>query len=96
MPNNIEGRGLTDKEMLQLCLELEKGRCRSLSNTVLETAHEDLRDIYMDCLGNAENNQWVLFDFMKQNGWYNVTEASVQEIGEVQALMQNNLNPGTH
>ncbi len=33
MPNNIEGRGLTDRELVQLCLELEKGRCRSISNT---------------------------------------------------------------
>lgn len=96
MPNNIEGRGLTDREMLQLCLELEKGRCRCLSNTVLETSHEELRDIYMDCLGNSENNQWVLYDLMKNKGWYKVTEATVQQIGEVQSLMQNNLNPGTH
>jgi spore coat protein CotF len=96
MPNNIEGRGLTEKEMLQLCLELEKGRCRSLSNTVLESSHEELRDIYMDCLGNAENNQWVLFDYLKQHGWYKVTNATTQQIGEVQGLMQNNLNPGTH
>jgi spore coat protein CotF len=93
LPNNIEGRGLTDREMLQLCLELEKGRCRSLSNTVLEATHDELRDIYMDCLGNAENNQFLLFDYMKKKGWYKVPNATLEQIGEVQALMQNNLHP---
>lgn len=66
MPNNIEGRGLTDREMLQLCLELEKGRCRSVSNTLLETTHPKLREIYEHCFENASNNQFQLFEIMNK------------------------------
>lgn len=93
MPNNIAGRGLTDREMLQLCLELEKGRCRSISNTLLETTHHELRVIYEHCFENASSNQFQLFKIMDQKGWYKTELASKEQIANVQELMQNNLHP---
>lgn len=93
MPNNIEGRGLTDREMLQLCLELEKGRCRSISNTLLEASHEDLRDIYQQCFENANRNQYKLYEIMDEKGWYKTVHASTEQIGKVQEFMRNNLHP---
>lgn len=93
MPNNIFGRGLTDREMLQLCLELEKGRCRSISNTLLETTHKELRKIYEDCFETASTNQFQLFEIMNEKGWYKTELASKEQIANVQALMQNNLHP---
>ncbi|PYF05187.1 spore coat protein [Ureibacillus chungkukjangi] len=93
MPNNIEGRGLTDREMLQLCLELEKGRCRSVSNTLLETTHPKLREIYEHCFENASNNQFQLFEIMNKKGWYKTELATKEQIVNVQELMQNNLHP---
>ncbi|WP_096188838.1 spore coat protein [Evansella halocellulosilytica] len=93
MPNNIEGRGLTDREMLQLCLELEKSRCRSVSNTMVETSHEELRDIYHQCFETALSNQKKLYEFMNEKGWYKGTVATKKEIGKVQENMQNNLHP---
>lgn len=93
MPNNIEGRGLTDREMLQLCLELEKGRCRGVSNTLLETSHVELREIYQDCFQHASENQLKLYDKMHSKGWYIQSEASSKEIERVQEEMQNNLHP---
>ncbi|MFJ8067199.1 spore coat protein [Psychrobacillus sp. NPDC096426] len=94
MPNNIADRGLTDREMLQLCLELEKGRCRSISNTMLETTHKELREIYVQCFENASSNHYRLFDIMDKKGWYKTELASKEQIGKVQKLMQNNLHPG--
>ncbi|HWK23177.1 MAG TPA: spore coat protein [Ureibacillus sp.] len=93
MPNNIAGRGLTDREMLQLCLELEKGRCRSISNTLLETTHPDLREIYQHCYENANSNQYRLFEIMNKKGWYKTELATKDQIIQVQELMQNNLHP---
>ncbi|MCF6411456.1 spore coat protein [Pseudalkalibacillus salsuginis] len=93
MPNNIENRGLTDREMLQLCLELEKGRCRCISNTLLETSHKELREVYKQCFDNAEQNQSKLFDIMSGKGWYKVEPATTEQIGKTQAMMQNNLHP---
>ncbi|QCR32342.1 spore coat protein [Lysinibacillus sp. SGAir0095] len=93
MPNNIAGRGLTDREMLQLCLELEKGRCRSISYTLLETTHHELREIYEDCFENASSNQYELFEIMNNKGWYKTELATKDQIGNVQELMQNNLHP---
>lgn len=93
MPNNIAGRGLTDREMVQLCLELEKGRCRSINNTMLETTHQELREIYEHCLEKASSNQYQLFDLMNNKGWYKTELASIEQIGKVQELMQNNLHP---
>lgn len=93
MPNNIAGRGLTDREMLQLCLELEKGRCRSINNTLLETTHLELRKIYENCYENASSNQYRLFEIMSNKGWYKTELASKEQLVNVQKLMQNNLHP---
>jgi len=93
MPNNIEGRGLTDREMVQLCLELEKGRCRSLGSTMLETTHKELRDIYTQCFDNASKNNYKLYQLMDEKGWYKTELATVDQIKNVQEYMQNNLHP---
>ncbi|ERI05589.1 spore coat protein [Aneurinibacillus aneurinilyticus] len=95
MPNNIDGRGLTNREMMQLCLELEKGRCRSIANTMLETSHDELRAIYQRCLETAVSNQQRIFITMQESGYYVVPQATADQIAEVQGLLQNNLNPGS-
>ncbi|MDQ0272869.1 spore coat protein [Cytobacillus purgationiresistens] len=95
MPNNIEGRGLTDREMVQLCLELEKGRSRSVSNSLLETSHQGLRDIYQHCFQTAADNQYTLFEMMAKKGWYQTNVASPAEMTKVLESMQNNLNPSS-
>lgn len=93
MPNNIEGRGLTDREMLHLCLQLEKGRCQSISHTLLETSHKELREIYQQCFEQASHNQYKLFEVMREKGWYKTKQASAEQIADVQELMQTNLHP---
>ncbi|WP_034332252.1 spore coat protein [Bacillus sp. J37] len=93
MPNNMEGRGLTDREMIQLCLELEKGRCQSISSTMLEASHKDLRDIYQQCLEKSTKNHFRLFELMEQKGWYKTELASTDQMEKVQEYMQNNLHP---
>ncbi|MDQ0229991.1 spore coat protein [Metabacillus malikii] len=93
MPNNIEGRGLTNREMLQLCLELEKGRCRSLATTIMETSHVKLQKIYMACYERALSNHNALYNILSENGWYKTIDASQAEIEEVQNTIQHNLNP---
>jgi spore coat protein CotF len=93
VPNNMEGRGLTDREMLQLCLELEKGRCRSISSTMVEASHRELRDVYKQCFETASQNQYELYQIMDGKGWYKVDPATTEQIGKVQELMQNNLHP---
>lgn len=93
MPNNIEGRGLTDRELLQLCLELEKGRCHSINSVILETKHQGLREIYEGAYANASSNQYELFSIMDDKGWYKTEIASTGQINKVQELMQNNLHP---
>ncbi|MBO8173379.1 MAG: spore coat protein [Bacillaceae bacterium] len=93
MPNNIEGRGLTDREMVQLCLELEKNRCRSIAETLLETEHQELRNLYQECLNQAYENQNELFRLMSHRGWYAVEPATAEQIGKTQSRMQQNLHP---
>jgi len=93
MPNNMEGRGLTDREMVQLCLELEKGRCKSISSTMLEASHKELRNIYTDCLEKAKNNHYRLYEIMDEKGWYKTELATTEQMVKVQEYMQNNLHP---
>ncbi|WP_175639460.1 spore coat protein [Metabacillus schmidteae] len=96
MPNNMEGRGLTDREMIQLCLELEKGRCQSISHTMLETSHRELREIYKNCLEMATNNHFRFYQILEQKGWYKTELASPDQMEKVQEYMQNNLHPDQH
>ncbi|MBU8908034.1 spore coat protein [Desertibacillus haloalkaliphilus] len=96
MPNNIGSKGLTDREIAQLCLELEKNRCRSVSHTILEASNEQLRQIYSQCQQQYLAHQQDLYELMNERGWYTVDDATPEEIGEVQGLMQQNLNPGRH
>ncbi len=96
MPNNMEGRGLTDREMLQLCLELEKGRVLALSSTMVEASHQELREIYRQCLDTASSNQYSLYELAEKRSWYKTEMATTEQIGRVQALMQNNLHPDDH
>jgi len=96
MPNNMEGRGLTDRELLQLCLELEKGRCHSINSMMLETKHHGLREIYKEAFDNASKNQYELFTIMDEKGWYKTEVADLEQINKVQELMQNNLHPDDH
>ncbi|AMA72832.1 MULTISPECIES: spore coat protein [Aneurinibacillus] len=95
MPNNMEGRGLTDREIMQLCLELEKGRARSIASVLLETSHSELRKIYQRCMDTVLDNQKQIFDNMRQSGYYVVPQATPEQIAEMQGLLQNNLNPGS-
>ncbi|SEM16049.1 Coat F domain-containing protein [Mesobacillus persicus] len=83
---------LTDKEMLQLCLELEKGRCQSISNTMLGTTHPALREVYQECFENSSSNQYQLLDLLVAGDQYKTQIASIEKIGTVQELMQNRLN----
>ncbi|MFT9847690.1 spore coat protein [Aneurinibacillus sp. REN35] len=94
MPNNIEGRGLTDREMMQLCLELEKGRCRSISNTLVETSHGNLRELYQRCLETALTNQQHIVDRMQEQGYYEMPRATQEQLARMQEQLQNNLHPG--
>ncbi|WP_018924563.1 spore coat protein [Salsuginibacillus kocurii] len=95
MPNNMDQRALTDRERLQLCLELEKGRLRSVSNTLLECSHDELRDVYRSCLDTTIENQRKLFDTLQTNDWYRVRKAEQAELEDVQEMMQHNLRPST-
>ncbi|WP_433750731.1 spore coat protein [Falsibacillus pallidus] len=93
MPNNIEERGLTEREMLQLCLELEKARCHSITDILTECANEELCSVYRQSLDNAFDIHRELFNMLNQKGWYKVLPAQVAQIEEVQNMMRENLNP---
>ena len=93
MPNNMEHRGLTNREMVQLCLELEKNRLRSITNTLMETTHDELENIYRRGFEVTMENQKTMFDILHSRGWYDTKDASQEQIGKVQGLMQKNLHP---
>lgn len=93
MPNNMDDRALTEREMLQLCLELEKARCMASGRSMLEAAHDELRNVYKQCFDYASKNQYDLFSYMEQKGWYETEVAAQEQVVKVQELMQNNLHP---
>jgi spore coat protein CotF len=96
LTNNIQGRGLTDREMLQLSLELEKGRCKSLVSTLLETSHSELRQVYEECFQTSNDLHSHIYDVMASKGWYETASANPEEVRNAQGYIQNNLHPDDH
>lgn len=82
------GQGMSqlgDREILQLCLNECKHKAASLNIYIQEAANEQLRRDYMTVLGDVYSQEQQLFDLMQQKGYYNVKNASAQEISQAQS-----------
>jgi spore coat protein CotF len=79
-----QGMQFSDRDILQLCLNEEKHLACSLNTYIQEASSEQLRRDYMTVLGDIYSQEKQLFDFMQQKGFYNVKNASPQDISQAQ------------
>ncbi len=70
----------TDKEITNSILNEHKLCASSLTNLVLESTNQNLRNDVEGLLNKTFQHQKTLFDLMTQKGWYQVQNASQQEI----------------
>lgn len=82
----MQGQGMqyNDQDIMQLLLNQFKHAASSVNTYVTEANNEQLRRDYMTCLGNIYNAQQQMFDMMQQKGYYQVQQASPQELTKAQ------------
>lgn len=71
---------LGDKEITMVLLDEHKLCASSLTNLVLESANQNLRNDATNLLTRTFQHQKQLYDLMTQKGWYSVQNASQQEL----------------
>lgn len=80
---------LSDKEIANAVLDNHKLGASSLTNLILESTNNQLRNDCMNVLKKTFEHQKQIFDIMTQKGWYQVANASQQDITRAQQQVDN-------
>ncbi|NLC67377.1 MAG: spore coat protein [Clostridiaceae bacterium] len=78
---------IADKEIANVLLNQHKLSATSLTNLILESSNQDLRNDATSILNRTFKHQKQIFDLMAQKGWYQVQGASQQQISQAQQEM---------
>ncbi|HEX2946525.1 MAG TPA: spore coat protein [Clostridia bacterium] len=70
----------TDKEIMQTLLNEHKLCASSLTNLILESSDQSLRNDCSGILNRTFQHQKNIFDMMTSKGWYTTQQASQQEL----------------
>lgn len=73
-----------DKEIVTVLLDEHKLCASSLTNLVLESANQSLRNDATNLLNRTFQHQKQIFDLMTQKGWYQTQNANQQDITKAQ------------
>lgn len=73
-------KSLTEKELLMDLMSSEKQLSSLYNNALVESPCPVLREIYSQCLSNAQSVQFSLFDVTEKRGWHKVQLASDRTI----------------
>jgi len=72
--------GIGDKELVNIILNEHKHCASSLTNLILESSNQSLRNDATSILNRTFQHQKQIFDLMTQKGWYSVQNANQMEI----------------
>lgn len=86
---NGQGGQVTEENLLNLALNETKLMAASINTYILEASNDALRRDYMTVLGDIYSQQKQLFDCMEQKGYYQLTDATAEEIQQTRAKFQN-------
>ena len=86
---NGRGAQVTEESLLNLALNETKLMAGSINTYILEASDDALRRDYMTVLGDIYSQQKQLFDCMEQKGYYQLTDATAQEVEQTRAKFQN-------
>ncbi len=84
-----------DKEIMQTLLNEHKLCASSLTNLVLESSNQTLRNDTAGILSRTFQHQKNIYDLMTQKGWYSVQQASPQDVNTAKqevGKIQTNVN----
>lgn len=85
MPNSQ----MNDKDLMNTLLSQHKFCAMNLTGLITECANESLRHDCISVLANTLEHQKMIWNTMNQKGWYQVQQASPQEISRAQNSITN-------
>lgn len=88
-------KNFSDKEIVNVLLDEHKLSASSLTNLVLESSNQYLRNDAANILTRTFQHQKQIFDLMNQKGWYQTQNASQQDIANAQqeaSKVQSSMN----
>ena len=77
-------KNITDKEIMNVLLEQHKLCATSLTNLILESSNQNIRNDAANILNKTFQHQKQIFDIMSQKGWYKTQQASPQLLSQAQ------------
>jgi spore coat protein F len=80
-------KNITDREIMNVLLDEHKLGASSLTNLILESNNQALRNDVTGILTKTFQHQKQIFDLMNQKGWYQIQNASQQDITKAQQDM---------
>lgn len=80
---------ITDKEIVNILLDEHKLAASTLTNLILESSNQNLRNDTMNMLNKTFQHQKQLFDIMTQKGWYQTQNANQSDIMRAQQEFNN-------
>ena len=88
----MQGQGvqIADRDLLQVCLNETKHMASSLNIYIQEATSDALRRDYMTVLGDVYSQEKQLFDYMQQQGYYNIKNASPKDITQAKNTFSQN------
>jgi spore coat protein F len=85
-------KNVGDKELVTVLINEHKLSASSMTNLILESSDQSLRNDATNILNRTFQHQKQIFDLMSQKGWYPTKAASQQElsaakqeVGKIQA-----------
>lgn len=88
-------KNVGDRELMTVILNEHKLCASSLTNLILESVDQSLRNDANNLLNRTFQHQKQIFDMMTQKGWYTTQPASQQEISNARkeaGTIQSSLN----
>ena len=82
MNNEERGLMLTDKNKLEIILELEKNLSNNYSIAMNEASNNDLYESYFDMFTSIKDMSRDIFDLMSYLGWYNLEYVDENKINK--------------
>lgn len=82
-------KNMTDKDLINVILGEHKLGASALTNMILESNNQFLRNDATNILSKTFQHQKQIFDLMTQKGWYQVESASQQDVTKAQQQMNN-------
>jgi len=73
----------SEKDYLQEMLNIEKTIVKSYGEFITETSCPNLRSLLSKHFSDAGNNQFAIYNTMKEKGYYKVKPAPAADVNEV-------------